>query len=52
MDNTNETAQMLIYTTLDKRKAFQILCISNDTDATKAVNKYIDLCLSENKLIV
>lgn len=52
MDNANETVQMQIYTTFEKRKAFQLLCIANNTDMTKAVNKFIDLCLSEKKLNV
>lgn len=52
MDNTNNTVQLSVYVTPEIKTDFNVLCIKNQTDMTKAINKYIALCLSENKLIV
>ena len=52
MENTNGTVQLSIYVTPSIRTDFNVLCIKNQTDMTKAINKYIALCLAENKLIV
>lgn len=52
MENTNDTVQLSVYVTPKTKTDFNVLCIKNQTDMTKAINKYIALCLSENKLIV
>jgi len=52
MENVNETVQLSVYVTPQIKIEFQVLCTRNQTDMTKAINKYIALCLAENKLIV
>ena len=53
MESNTDTAQMKVYVTPEINKVkFQVLCTENRTDMTKAINKYIALCLTENKLIV